>query len=351
MIRQGKVWLAAALLAMGTSACGFDDPTSSLREGATHVTLQYSTALLTPDSVLPVRAWLQDDQGNFLPTTGATWESADPAVATVVLDTTNTVPGGTFSVGRITGVAGGGTYVRFTSGGFTDSVFVAVIPASFAGSIAPASSTIPNGITITTTGLFSVNAATAAVTVSGFPAIVSAATSSSITFHAGVVAAGPVTISGLVFLGAINLPPLPATTAITVTDPTEPNDAGATATAVAGLAAAGDSVVLWGSIDEASDFSDWYSFTMPITGTVAMRLSWFGSGSGANTANPDFDVIVCNSTTCGYGQDLAANAAAGVAQPESGTSSSIASGTVVYVRILSYVTSIPAPYRLRLRIQ
>ncbi len=357
MIRQGKIWLAAGLLAIGTSAC-FDDPSSDLRGGATALNIDRTTLLLTPAASVGVLAYLQDAQGNPLPIESITWESVDPAIATVAADAENLTPGLTSARAFITGVAGGATYIRATAGGFSDSVLIGVFPAAFTGSVAPSTTTLGTAVVITAPAGLSFVPADVVVRVNGGLALVTAATASSVTIQSPAAAAGEVTLEGLVLTGsAFTLPELAATTALTVTDASEPgNNASATAAAVTGLSAVGDSAVIWGSMSTSGDAADYYTFTMPATGTINVRLSFVGDGSGDDNDNPDFDVVVCTTLsgtgTCTYTQDLVAgNGASSVSNPEVGATSSIASGAVVYVRTYAYVSANPTPYRLRLWIQ
>ncbi|MFI5278906.1 MAG: pre-peptidase C-terminal domain-containing protein [Gemmatimonadales bacterium] len=134
MRRQGLVWLAAAVLALGAAAC-FSDPTKSLRGGATRLSLAQNTLTIHTGDSTSVQGLVYDDQGNQLTLTGATWSTTDATVATVRPDTSNPIPGDAYTRGIIKGVtsAGGITTVVLTFGSLTDTVRVTVLPAVFPG--------------------------------------------------------------------------------------------------------------------------------------------------------------------------------------------------------------------------
>lgn len=111
MKRQGKVLLAAAMLALFGVSC-FSDPTDSLRNGPTRIDLDRSAAFIKVGDSLAVTAQLRDDQGNYLATTGASWASADPTIAVVHPDTVKPAPGAAFSRAQIVAV---GTATKSTT--------------------------------------------------------------------------------------------------------------------------------------------------------------------------------------------------------------------------------------------
>jgi hypothetical protein len=136
MRRQGLVWLAAAVLALGAAAC-FSDPTKSLRAGATRLSLAQNTLVLHTGDSASVQGLVYDDQGNQGTMTGAVWSTADPTTATVRADSANPIPNDVYTRGVIKGIAvdGGVTTVVLTLGSLTDTLRVTVLPAALQGAV------------------------------------------------------------------------------------------------------------------------------------------------------------------------------------------------------------------------
>lgn len=334
-----KRFVTTILAAVAVAAC-FDDPTSDLRGGPAAIRLNASTLFLEPAESVGVVANLVDAQGNQVP--GAvTFTSVDPAVATAG-DVGSTIPGDVEHSGWVKSVAaaGGATYVRATGGGITDSIYVIVVPSTFSGTVT-AGAALGDPSTIAATSVITFDPASAEVFVDDVPTFVTAATTSQITFIAPATTAGVVSVGGLKLVGSIDLPALVSGTPITVADASEPgNNASGTAVAVTPPAAVGDSVIVYGSVDGA-DPSDYYTFTMPVTAVVSVRLEFFGDGSGSDDLNPDFDLVVCDSLSgtggCSYAQDdIPGNGASSLSNPEEGSTPSMASGKVIFMRVLPY---------------
>lgn len=325
MIRQGKIWLAAGLLAIGASGC-FDDPASDLRGGASALNLDRSTIVFTPDSTIAVIAYVKDQQGNTLPVGTITWTTGNAAVATVTPDTVNTTPGGSSARAFITGVGGGGTYVYATAGGFTDSTYVVTLPPQFNGSVT-ATGTTEVPLTISGTSLFSFDPPNVAIYVDGKQTFVTAATASSVSFIAPPATNGVVTIEGLKFLGNITLGALDAATTINVTESTEPaNDGPLGGQAIAGPVAVGDSVIAYVALDDV-DIDDFITLTTAGTAGVAAdsalySVEWYWYNDAM-----DIDGYVLNaaaSNFCAY--DGGCGAATG-SDPEQVDTAKLAGGT------------------------
>jgi hypothetical protein len=170
------------------------------------------------------------------------------------------------------------------------------------------------------------------------------------------VAAGSVTFAALASPNTVSI-------SQTVTgEANEPgNYLGANATAIT-MAALGDTARVVGAMNGGADTSDTYTFIMPATGTVTVTLSFLGTGAGTSDLLPDFDVVVCtslqvtgvNAGQCRYNQDLIpGNGASLATQPETGTTTSIAGGTRVYIRTYAYFVSASgfASYKLLVKTQ
>jgi hypothetical protein len=220
------------------------------------------------------------------------------------------------------------------------------------------------------TGTFTTGAGPSNVTINGLAAFVLRRTTDSMLVIAKKGGTAKVSISNFVLAGPLTVPSLNTSAnvsvdSITTDEPNEPgNQAGATATAVAGIVNIGDSVFVYGAMDGQSDQRDHYKFTMPAAGgTVTVTLTWFGTGAGTSDANADFDVTVCTALAasgshigqCYYTQDLIpGNAASGSVMPETGTSTAIAGSATVYVRTFSYYATANAgehTYQLKIKTQ
>ena len=129
MKRQSLVLLAVAFVAAGAAGC-FKDPISGLRNGPTILNLTESSVYLAFGDSTSLTSTLQDNSGNVLPETDATWTSADPTIAVARKDTTQVIPGNYFTRGfiRATAALGGITNVTVVTRGVTAAIRVIVYP-------------------------------------------------------------------------------------------------------------------------------------------------------------------------------------------------------------------------------
>lgn len=147
MKRQSTILLAAAVLALGASAC-FSDPVEDLQGDPTAIDLSRQTVTVRAGDSVAVIATVKDAQGNTLPVESVTWTSADPAVAAVTEDVVQPAPGAIFSRAFVRGVTNvpGITTVNLTVNGLQSTLRVTVLPATFPGTIAvtgtPSSDTV-----------------------------------------------------------------------------------------------------------------------------------------------------------------------------------------------------------------
>lgn len=128
MRRQGLVWLAAGVVALGAAAC-FSDPTKALRAGPARLVLSRSFANMTVAETLLVTVQAVDGQGNYQSFTEPTYTPASAIVATMasLSDTTIvSVPGLTLWKANLVGKAVGTTKVMVVAAGITDSISVKV---------------------------------------------------------------------------------------------------------------------------------------------------------------------------------------------------------------------------------
>ena len=134
MNRNRMVWYATAASALLAAAC-FSDPTSSLRNGPALLELSRTTLSVRNGDSVAVTGTLVDAQGNPLPTNGAVWESRDPNIARVTIDTVKPAPGEIFTRAFVVGTTNtpGIVTVVATVGGLSDSVRVTVTPSTFPG--------------------------------------------------------------------------------------------------------------------------------------------------------------------------------------------------------------------------
>jgi len=140
MKHLSSILLAAAFVAAGATAC-FDDPTSDLQNGPAQIQMDRSAVTLRTGDSIRVRAEVKDDAGNVFDAGDATWESADPTVATATKDTAF-VPGGAFTRAYVKGIAplGGITTITMNSRGVTKTLRALVLPARLSPSAPPAPS-------------------------------------------------------------------------------------------------------------------------------------------------------------------------------------------------------------------
>lgn len=243
-----------------------------------------------------------------------------------------------------------GTAIRFdtlwTSANYT------LNRISFPGTVATGGKLLDT-VKVAAAGLL--NASTSNVVTGGQGAFVIRRTTDSIVAIPklpGLVSVTNVTIAGVNFPSLSRVPP--DTVTATTGEANEPGNntlAGATSLDLTGTSAASP-LDVYASGDESSDHSDYYTVTLAAPAVINAVLAWYGDGGGATSANPDLDVMICGPfpATCSYGNDLVANAASGVAQPEAFTTGTLAVGTYI-LRVRTWVTPGPITYRLSLNLQ
>ncbi len=336
--------VATILAVAGFAAC-FDDPTSALRGGASRVRLSLARVFVAPQESVTVSGTLLDDQGNPVPGT-LSCASADANVATAGDLPGDTVPGLLESSGYVVGQLAGATYVRVTSSGVSDSIYVVVVPVAFTGTVAPAAANVGDTITLTAPASITFDTANASVTVNGADAIITAASTTQVRFVSPAATGGTVTVGGLVLLGSIDVPPLDATTTVNVTDAGEPaNDAFGTAPAMALPTAVGSFTEVYGSVTDGSDVDDILAITTTTADSLEFVLDW-PNGS----IDIDMYVLDAAGTLAVCGDDFIGCSAATGSDPESGSARLAASTTYkIYVNLFDAGGEpTPAVYRLRI---
>jgi len=155
--------VGATLLA--AAACA-GDPTESLRTGPSILSLNPNLMFISQDSIKSLEVIVRDRQLNPVPQAVSVL-SRDPAVFTVVPDTSApSVDGARFTF-VVSGLTPGQSRLVVTSGGLTDSATVTVLPTSFTGTL---SSTTPQGgstLKISATALLKFNTDSIKVTFGG----------------------------------------------------------------------------------------------------------------------------------------------------------------------------------------
>ena len=136
MKRQGT-WLIAGIVALLAASC-FSDPTDSLHNGPALLQVNRSAVTLINGDSIAVQAEIKDEAGQTIPATDVTWETADPSIADVRVDTDKPAPGAVFTRAFVRGVTNqaGVTTVYVTVNGIKDSVRVTVTPSTFPGTVA-----------------------------------------------------------------------------------------------------------------------------------------------------------------------------------------------------------------------
>lgn len=296
-----KRFVTATLAAVALAAC-FDDPTSSLRNGATSMRLSRNALFIAPGDSVNVTGHLYDEQGNQIPGT-LQFASDDAAVAMAGADPSLTQPLDSRSGGYVKGVAAGQTLVRVSGGGVNDSIRVTVVPPVFTGAIAPATTTVGTVVTATMPAALTLDTANALVTVDGVEVEITAKSSTSVSFRPQAASGGVVAISGLVLLNSLNLPPLEASTTLDVTETGEPANDNPGGTANLTMPAnVGDTLLVYGSAD-GTDIDDFYNITPASGDSVTIEVEWLNSGI-------DIDLLVTNAgvTACLFGCSAATGA-------------------------------------------
>ena len=234
MKHLSSIVLAAAVVAAGAVAC-FKDPTSSLRNGASHILLTRSSVFLNVGDSLSVQAEVKDDQGNTFDAPDAAWTTSDATVAVVNADTSKVIPLNAFSRAFIRTVGAGLAWVYFESYGLKDSVQVYGLPLTFNGTVAHVASPGPRDtITINSTAALTFTASGAdssVVTIGDRQVWVLSRTATAIkVLSPGTGANEAINITNVVLNGVVHIASLYATSTVTVADATEPaNDNPATA--------------------------------------------------------------------------------------------------------------------------
>jgi hypothetical protein len=286
MKHLSSILLAAALVAAGTTAC-FDDPTSDLMNGPARIDLQRSVIHINLGDSTTIQAEVKDQAGNVFNASDAVWEAVDAAVAAANKDTARTIPGGMFSRVYIKGLAAGQTYVKVTSNGLTDSLRVVVIPPTFAGTVLPATSNVGDTVTITATSALTFSTAAgieSEVTVGGHEVYLLSRTASAIKFIGPrATTSDTVLITNVMLVNSIRLASLPASSRITVNEPTDPADDDPATPAAMTLY-----TDYYSSVSDA-DADDYIRFTTPATAdSVLFEIEWLGDA--------DLDIGLLNGT-------------------------------------------------------
>jgi hypothetical protein len=166
------------------------------------------------------------------------------------------------------------------------------------------------------------------VLINGQAAFVISRSAATMTVVAKLGGTAAVTVTNVLVSG-VNIPQLSTSTPYAVnTDNTgeadEPaNDTpGGAAINLAGSTNAAPAVK-YGSLDDATDIEDFFTFTTAATDTVVMRLEFVGSGAGGST-NPDLDLYACNAACSAFVGGFGGGTAA---QPENLTLLTIPAGT------------------------
>ena len=170
------------------------------------------------------------------------------------------------------------------------------------------------------------------VTIGGVAAWVLLRTADSMYVISRMPSTGPIAISN-VNVGGTLIPSLNTAGNVVIAEtPTseanEPaNDAPAAITIDFSTATAANPFVVFGAIDDNTDFDDFFAFTLAATRTVTIQIQFAGTGGGGAT-NPDIDLLVCNAVCSAW----VSTAGATAAQPENITLTNQAAGTYnIYV--------------------
>jgi hypothetical protein len=347
MIRQSKNLLAAAAIAVGIAGC-FSDPTSALRGGAVGVQLTASAVTITLGDSVAVQAVVVDGQGNPLAITGATWATSDPAIAVVNEDLARPAPGNAFSRAFIVAKANGGAgTVTFTANGVTATVKVTSFPTSFPGTITNGAGTLSDPIVVSGGGV-AVFKPTTAITINGELAWVVSRSTSTITVMAQRSGTGKVTIEDFTVSG-VPIPTIESAADLVVsTTSGEANEPGNDVNGAVDISAAlialtpGQSLTLFGVVDDGTDIDDFFTFTLPAGGALDVVLEFPGHGGGGST-DPDLDLLVVTGYFAGF--PFGAPGATG-AQPEHHAFTAVAGTTYSIVSEAWDTGGAKIPYRL-----
>jgi len=293
-----------AAFAFAALACA-GDPTKALRTGPFLLSLQPTLTFVDLGKTVSLVVVARDEQLNPVPLT-ITATAANPAIATVEVDTARHFPDGATQGFLVTGVSLQHTKVTVTGGGLTDSVVVDVLPLVFDATF---STTTPKGgdtLTIRASTLFKFDpdSATASFAVDKEGPVVFAS-AESIKVLTPFSNPGAVNIGGIVVTYAPGL----ELTRKTSTSVTQTGDFWAkdsswqTAPDITPLlpAAGKSSLVIAGAgplngPDICPEGSDgpciMFKFTLADTATFAFSTDWEGAALA-----PDVDIYACSDST------------------------------------------------------
>ena len=290
MRHLSSIVLAAAVVAAGTVAC-FSDPTSGGRNGASRIVLTRSSVFLdVGGDSLSVQAELKDDQGNTYDVSDATWTTGDDAVAVVNVQQGQYIPYDALSRAFIRAVGTGMTYVYFETHGLKDSIQVYGLATAFDGAVTSVANPTPRDtITITATSLLAFTTTggdTSVVTVDGHQVWMLSRSATELKFLAVPVDAKTIEITNVVQQGVVTIASLPATTTLTVTDPTDPADDDPATPADMTLYQD-----YYGTVS-AADVDDYLRFTTTTADSIRVEIFW--------ETDSDLDGYLLDATGAGF---------------------------------------------------
>jgi len=344
MKRQHMRALCAAF-AFAALACA-KDPTDSLRTGASQLSVTPTVAFLDPGSSVSIVVVARDPQLNAVPVTlSAT--SANPATATVVVDTARHFPDGATQAFLVTAVNPGQTTLSLTGGGLTTAATVNVLPPVFDGTLSALTRQGGDTLTITASSVLTFNPATVTVMFGDgaeLGTIVSASAGSIKVLTPYFSTPSKLTITGIAFIPGLELT-LETIGSVTQTgdfwaadnswqtapDITALLPAAGTSTKMistsgpANVAVCPEGVLGFGSSGPCMMFK----FTLADTATYKFTTDWEGTA-----AAPDIDIYVCgDSTVANFGASCfedGGNGATG-AKPQATVNFKYAAGTHYFV--------------------
>jgi hypothetical protein len=305
MRRRYKRAICAAF-AFATLACA-GDPSKSLRSGPFLLSVAPTVAFLNPTKSVSIVVVVRDEQLNPVPLAIAA-TSANPATATVEVDTSRHFPDGATQGFLVTAVAPGQTTLTVTAGGLTGSIVVNVVPVTFGGAL---SSTTPRGgdtLTISSTAVLKFDPDSVTVTFGGDEAgILVFVDANSIKVLTPFSDAGAPTITGVLptFIPGLHLT-LPTSVSVVQTGDRWAGD-GSWQTApniTALLPASGKSSKMISTTGPANvavcpelAFASsgpcmMFKFTLADTATYKFTTDWEGTATA-----PDVDIYVCSDST------------------------------------------------------
>jgi hypothetical protein len=190
------------------------------------------------------------------------------------------------------------------------------------------------------------------ITIGGTAAWVLLRTADSMYVISKMPNSGTIAVSN-VNVGGVLIPSLNSTANVVVNEtptgePNEPlNDTPGAVTIDFSSATAANPFVLYGAIEDGTDWDDFFGFTLASARSVTIRLEFAGTGGGGQT-NPDIDLVLC-AATCNwatYPTGFVSIAGATGAQPENIAIASLPAGTYnIYVNAYDLGGS-TRPYKL-----